>query len=173
MISIKKKQMITTTHFHNLKKEYTDDEIKNNKYEYNIEYRSKSDELLMKNLFSGNTLFFKSDYLEIGGMDEQFIGYGHADTDMTKNAMSNDINSTFIDVPEIHLWHEKKVLYQGKELNDFEIQIAINTIKFAKKWKQFSPKIDYICKEVIKKISLYPEDLVSEFLLLYRQIYGI
>jgi predicted glycosyltransferase involved in capsule biosynthesis len=173
MLSIKKKQMITTTHFHNLKKEYTDDEIKNNKYEYNIEYRSKSDELLMKNLFSGNTLFFKSDYLEIGGMDEQFIGYGHADTDMTKNAMSNDINSTFIDVPEIHLWHEKKVLYQGKELNDFEIQIAINTIKFAKKWKQFSPKIDYICKEVIKKISLYPEDLVSEFLLLYRQIYGI
>ena len=30
MISIKKKQMITTTHFHNLKTEYTDDEIKKN-----------------------------------------------------------------------------------------------------------------------------------------------
>ena len=64
MISIKKKQMITTTHFHNLKTEYTDDEIKKNKYEYITEYRSESDELIMKNLFSGNTLFFKSDYLE-------------------------------------------------------------------------------------------------------------
>lgn len=173
MLLIKKKQMITTTHFHNLKKDYTDDEIIQNKYEYKIEYRSKSDQLKMKNLFSGNTLFFKSDYFEMGGMDEQFIGYGYADTDMTKNAMSHGINSTFVDIPEIHLWHPKKVLYQGIELNDFQIQSAINAMKFAKKWNQFSPTVNHICKQVIQKISLYPEDLVSEFSLLYRQIYGI
>lgn len=173
MLLIKKKQMITTTHFHNLKKDYKDDEIIQNNYEYKIEYRSKSDELKMKNLFSGNTLFFKSDYLEIGGMDEQFVGYGYADTDMTKNAMSHEIDSIFINLPEIHLWHPKKVLYEGKQLDDFQIQSAINAMKFAKKWNQFSPTLHLICQQVLEKITIYPQQLVREFMTLYRQIFGI
>ena len=106
-------------------------------------------------------------------MDERYTGYGHADTDITRTVIKNNIKIKFIDAPEIHLWHKNSVFYKGQELEDFQIQSAINAMKFAIKWKSIDPTTNTICAEVLQKLNVYPSDLVLEFSQLYKKLYGI
>ena len=68
---------------------------------------------LKKNLFSGNTIFYKQDYLDCGGMDESFVGYGFADNDMNLNVISKGYKAVWLNDLEIHLNHNIEFLYEN------------------------------------------------------------
>lgn len=168
--NIKYNQMITTSYIQNLDKEHSNKEIQDKKYNYTIEYRSQNNELRKKNLFSGNTVFFKKDFIKIGGMDEQYEGYGYADSDMNQLSIINGIESIYLDIPEIHLYHSRGVFYKNVFMEDFQILSAINIIKYAIKWKIKNNIVHIICKETLNKLELYPEELRKDFIKLYKKI---
>lgn len=126
-------EFVSTWKMFKLKKQYSDDQIEQNKFEKIPDFKSKENKSCSKNLFAGHTLFYKKDYQNAGGMDESFIGYGFADTDMTRNIMSKNYKITWNDEEEIHLFHEKIVNFKG-EVIDPEIMTALNSIKYFKKW---------------------------------------
>lgn len=126
-------EFISTWKMFKLKKPYSDDQINENKIEKIKDFKSKENKSCSKNLFAGHTLFFKKDYADSGGMDESFLGYGFADTDMTKNIMSKKYEIKWKDDEEIHLFHENIVNFKGETI-DPEIMTALNSVKYFKKW---------------------------------------
>jgi len=131
------KEFISTTNLIKLIKDYSDEEIEQNKFEYFEDTKSKKGEILKKNLFSGNTLFFKQDYLDCGGMDESFIGYGFADNDMTLNVISKGYRAIWLKDLEVHLHHNIEFLYENKIINEeveFKKVSRANLNKFIEKW---------------------------------------
>lgn len=167
---IKKNDFHTSETIMVVDKEISDNQIENFNFDYFTESRSKSDELVMKNMFSGNTVFLKDDYFLLGGMDESFIGYGYADTDMTKKAMNKKMKFHFHKINEIHLYHSKEIFYRGEILKDFKILSAINILKYCLKWKIKDEKITTVCNEVLKRMDFYPTDLQNEFKKMYKKL---
>lgn len=135
---IRKKQFVSSLILHKLDKFYSDEEIENKKFSYSIEIKSKKCEIRKKNLFSGNTFFFKEDYIAAGGMDESFEGYGFADNDMTYNIMHKGYSVSWNTETEIHLHHPAEFLYKGKLLSGEEFRkiSSSNLEKFKNKWKK-------------------------------------
>lgn len=134
------------------------------------ELRSETNEFRQKNLFSGNTLFYKDKYFEIGGMDEDYIGYGFADNDMTQNALSKGCKQIFRNLEEIHLFHEQSVSYRDHFMSDFQILSAINLMKYCLKWDYYNNKAEELLQIVVRKITSYPIDLQNEFWRLHRKL---
>lgn len=170
---IKRGQFITCSVLHNCKNIYSDNDILRNNIEYDVENKSKTNEIRLKNLFSGNTLFYKDQYLACGGMDENYFGYGFADNDMTRTIESHGMESVFYDLPEIHLWHEKEIIYESKKLSDFRIISAINMLYYCKKWSIHTESTDFFCKEIIKDFDKFEESNKVKFKKLYKLTYGI
>lgn len=136
-MKLHKKQFVSSLILHKLLNDYTDNEIELRKYKYKEEIKSKKCEFFHKNLFSGNTLFYKKDYLDCGGMDESFIGYGFADNDMTLNVISKGCHASWNKNVEIHLNHPVEFLYKGKVLHDNEFKkiSKSNLEKLKSKWQ--------------------------------------
>jgi len=166
------KEFITTTHLLKCKKPYEDHQIDEFKFEGLKEFRSKTIEIQRKNLFSGNTLFYKKDYLDCGGMDENYVGYGYADNDMTRTVEKYGCISTYVDCPEIHLWHPVEINYEGHRLQMFKIISATNLMYYCKKWQLKDLKAETIIQEVYKNINKFPEKLQDQFKKAYRFRYG-
>jgi hypothetical protein len=157
---IKPKQFVSTWKMYKLNKEYADEEIEKNEVIKSEDFKSIENNACSKNLFAGNTVFYKKDYLDAGGMDENFYGYGFADTDMTTNVMSKNYNVIWRDEEEIHLFHSKEI-HIGKEKYHFhpEIFTALNAKKYCKKWKKIPDKnindlLDWINKSKERKKEL-------------------
>jgi hypothetical protein len=166
-----KKQFVTVTELRNCTKPETDDAILSGQYEFWLEKRSQKNEFRIKNLFSGNTVFFKDDYLALGGMDERYVGYGYADNDMSQTVLSGGMKAVYKNDYEIHLYHPRGVKYQGELLEDIQIQSAINVLKYCRKWRYFDDKVIFICDSVFSKIHKYPQDLRERFLSMYRRTF--
>lgn len=134
---IKPGQMFSCDKLLTLDKPYSDEEINKGNFSYYVEMKSRTWEIRKKNLFSGNTTFMKEDYLSCGGMDEQFIGYGFADNDMTINVVSKGIEAVWGDEDELHLYHEKNTMENNQILvfPDFAPTSQSNLMKFLRKWK--------------------------------------
>jgi hypothetical protein len=134
--NLRKKQFSSSLILYKLLEDYNDEEIDLKKYEYKEEIKSKKCEFFHKNLFSGNTLFYKKDYFDCGGMDESFEGYGFADNDMTYNIMSKGYSICWNREIEIHLNHPVEFLYKGKILENDEFKKISkgNLEKFKNKW---------------------------------------
>ena len=115
---IKPKQFLSTTKLFKLIKNYTDEDIELNNFEYAEDEKSKRGCYLKKNLFSGNTMFFKKDYLDCEGMDENFIGYGFADNDMSIKVSSRNYKVLWLNEIELHLHHDTEFLYHNEIIND-------------------------------------------------------
>ncbi len=139
---IRKKQFVSNLFLHKLDRIYNDEEIENKKFEYKFEIKSKKCELRLKNLFSGNTIFFKQDYINSGGMDESFEGYGYADNDMTYNIMSKGSFVSWNREIEVHLHHPVEFLYKGQVLTgkEFGTISSYNLEKFKNKWRNINIK---------------------------------
>lgn len=135
--TIKENQIITTYNLQSCKKDYTDDEIDMGKIELTLDPRCPKNSILRKNAFSGNTVMFRKDYLSVGGMDENYVGYGFADNDMVKKCIKSKMNFLFKEDMEIHLYHKKYIIMNNKELpnHDFKIYTAINGLRYCLKWK--------------------------------------
>lgn len=73
-----------------------------------------------KNVFSGNTLMTKKDYLALGGMDEQFEGYGFNDTDISRRAQDSGLEIILEESTEFHLYHESVYWRDGEACESWD-----------------------------------------------------
>ena len=126
----------------NLNRDHTDEELESGTLDCWEEEKSREYEIRMKNLFSGNTVFMKEDYVRAGGMDENFVGYGFADNDMTCNVMRMGVQATWMDEKEIHLAHAKETM-ENRQIVGFEKYRHTsqrNLNRFIRKWdlRQYS-----------------------------------
>lgn len=114
-----------------LTKYFSDENILSRKFTFKRDDRSIELTSFKKHAFSGNTILFKKDYLDCGGMDESYWGYGFNDLDFSKSWESKGFSIKWNDEEEIHLFHE-----HPKDLTpeEFHIQNAMNAFKFSKKW---------------------------------------
>ena len=126
--------MITTDKMHHLIKPATDYQIEHNTYEYKDEARTQVNNIGQRNMWSGNTAIHKADFYKVGRMDENYVGYGWADSDMTNQMSKLGIKSIFRDEIELHLWHPKASYGTGDQKKLF----VDNGVYFCKKWS-----IDY------------------------------
>lgn len=163
------KEIVTTKSLRQCLAPATDEQIAEGKYEYVVEDRTLTNEVSHKNLFSGNTLLFKDDYLAMGGMDENFVGYGSADTDMTHTAMDYGCAAKYLDDIEIHLYHPRELIFQGNILADpYHGVIGLtNLLRYVKKRNIFCPEAQAQADAVFNQINTYPEYLRTFFLDVY------
>ena len=127
---IKHGEIISTYRLRNLVRPHTDEEIASMNIEYSLELKSKTNEMLQKNAFSGNTMFKKSDYVP---MDESFLGYGFADNDCVRSHSHLQIKWT--EDIELHLYHPRET-YMPEKLNEVDtMKMCVkNGLKYCKKW---------------------------------------
>lgn len=138
------KLQISTKRMKKLKCPTTDAEIQHDSYDFQWENRSENNKLGMRNIWSGNTAFRKSDFLNAGCMDENYIGYGWADNDMHLTMEKAGVKCMFNDDVELHLWHET-LTYGVKDQKQLFIN---NGIYFCKKWNVQHP--DFLIKDIQK-----------------------
>lgn len=143
--SIKPREFSSCVRMLRLKRPHSDYEIESNELDCFEETRSKEWDEWSKNLFSGNTVFHKKDYLDSGGMDESFQGYGFADNDMSRNVITKEYDIKWTEDTEIHLFHRAQVMELGKtvESEQFMKRSRSNLCLFLKKWgdrKEFQKK---------------------------------
>lgn len=136
-LELKRGQFASCKRMFNITSDCSDEQIETEDFEFAEEERSMTWEVRRKNLFSGNTTFFKKDYLDVGGMDESFVGYGFADNDMTINVVSKGMTPVWSDVVEYHLHHEKSVMEDGGLVGfvQYRKTSQSNLNRFLKKWK--------------------------------------
>jgi predicted glycosyltransferase involved in capsule biosynthesis len=158
------KQFITCSTIKQILIPKSDDQLDFLTSDFIIEERSQINKIRSKNLFSGNTVFWKRDYEVIGGMDENYVGYGYADNDMTQTILSAGMEQIYLSNEELHLYHEEGVFYKKEKMTDAQIFGAINVLKYSLKWKIKDKIINKICNEVSSKLANYPEELQAEFL---------
>lgn len=134
---IKRGEFVSCEKILKLSRPHTDEEIENEILDFEEDFRSKTWEIRKKNLFSGNTLFYKNDYMLSGGMDESFVGYGFADNDMTRNVVSKGFKAVWRKEEEIHLYHPQKVMEKGKIVgfDEYRKTSQKNLCRFLRKWK--------------------------------------
>lgn len=130
-------QQVTTKHMLKLRKFVSDDEIIQGNFPFHDEYRSETNELCTRNMWSGNTLFKKADFLRAGKMDEAYIGYGWADHDMTASMEKVGVKSIFRDEIELHLYHEPLTYGNGDQKRFF----IDNGLYYCRKWGQSLPNM--------------------------------
>ena len=134
---------ITTQTMKKLKNDVSNEEIESDKFEFQFEHRAMNNQTGMRNMWSGNTAFMKSDFIKAGRIDEEYVGYGWTDTDMCLTMKKAGIKSFFKDEIELHLWHP--ALTYGKA--DQKKQFIDNGIKFCGKWKQPYPQ--FLIQDII------------------------
>jgi len=128
---------ITTSPTKKLKSEYSDSKIIDGDIDFFWDNRSTTNELGTKNAWSGNIALMKSDFINAGGMDELYVGYGWEDTDMTFTMEKYGIKSIYREETEIHLWHPP-LTYGVKDQKKLFIE---NGLRLCKKWNKPLPQI--------------------------------
>ena len=108
----------------------TDQEIEKGSFNHKEEWRSESNEIGMRNMWSGNTAIHKNDYNKANKMDEYYVGYGWADSDMTCRMRGIGIQEIYRPEIELHLWQPSET-YGDKSTKE---QFVKNGIHFCKKW---------------------------------------
>ena len=172
----KENTAITTINLYQILHPCTDSQIEKGEFETREDFRSKENAGGRKNLFAGNTVFQKEDYFKWGGMDENFVGYGFSDMDMTTSAEKNRCDIIYLQETELHLYHQREITWCGKIVSPeiFRIITATNALRYCNKWKTI-PDIGMsnIIEIVDSKLDTYPEDLVEEYLKLKGSILNI
>lgn len=134
--SLRPKEFVTCEKLLKLTRSHTDEEIEKGEIEFEEDFRSKGWEIWRKNLFSGNTVFHKEDYLLSGGQDESFSGYGFADNDMTRNVMTKGFSVRWTKEEELHLFHPAEIMESGRIVDQerYLKKSKTNLCRFLKKW---------------------------------------
>ena len=129
LCSVQPKQCISTVDLHKLQRPATDEEIEHQFVPLKLDHRTIVNEMHMKNMFSGNTVMKRQDYLDAGGMDESFEGYGYNDTDFTQTMTQWGAQYIWWDKRELHLWHPP-----GLEGDDMIRSNVMNGVRYCNKW---------------------------------------
>jgi hypothetical protein len=135
---------ITCGHMKKLTHMTSDEDIKRMNFIATDEYRSNSNEIGMRNAWSGNTAIMRQDWEKSGRMDETYKGYGWADTDMTCAMEKAGIHTLFRPEIELHLWHSPATYGEGDQKQMF----IDNGLYFCKKWGRSLP--DWFREEIAK-----------------------
>lgn len=148
---IQPREMISTLKMYKIPHMASDDDIINGEYGRIEEFRSINNKSLTRNIFSGNVLFWKKDFLECGGADEGYLGYGWEDHDLTESMLKTGVKPIFEKQSiELHLYHELKT-YGSEDQKKLFIN---NGIRYCRKWKKPFPK------EIIQDMSKYSRVLL-------------
>jgi hypothetical protein len=142
--NLEKNQCITTKNLYALDREVSDEEIDENNLDLTKSFRCVYNQMHRRGSFSGNTVLYKSLFIEAGMMDESYIGYGYQDIDIAQSMIHLGANMVFLDEQEIHLYH-------GGKTTDQIYQCVKNGIKYCRKW-QLDP--DPILVDVGRKINV-------------------
>lgn len=127
---LKEYQCITTKNLWQLIESVSDQQIIQNNYKAIEDPRSVSNSMHRKGTFSGNTILYKDCFVDCGGMDESFVGYGYNDIDFARSAIKKGKEMVFVTDKELHLYHEKKGTQRERWASN-----VLNGIKYCKKWK--------------------------------------
>lgn len=130
LTNLQAKTQVTCFKMRKLKAPRTDEQIESGDYEWSTDNRSEDNRPFCKNMWSGNTVCWKSDYVQAGGMDEEYVGYGWADTDMTKRMQSIGVTDVWRPETEIHLWHPP-MTYGTRDQTQLFID---NGLRCCRKW---------------------------------------
>ena len=130
---------ITTERLFFLEDDYSDIQIESGDIVKTADFKSKTNEMRCKNMFSGNTIFMKQEYFSCGGMDESFVGYGYADNDMTETMKHFGCEEIYLDEEELHLKHARSIYWHGKPLPSKSFVSFSNAKRYLKKWGKEPP----------------------------------
>lgn len=133
---------ITTLPMFKAERLASDEEIISGDYPKHREDRSTVCEIGRRNMWSGNSAVMVEDYWRVGGMDEEYKGYGWADNDMTLTMEAGGVKSIWRDEMEIHLWHTSAGYGKIDETNFF----VKNGVRFCRKWNK--PMPDWLVKKL-------------------------
>lgn len=164
---LSKNQIVSSKKLFQLTSQYSDDQIELERVEKYEDFRSEDNISRRKNLFSGNTLMHKDDYWSIGGYDENYIGYGYADNDMTMKAIKSGMDIKWNESKELHLFHENKIIWKNEtiEKKTFQIMTAINGLMYHLKWRlSFDSEIQSLIYEIEQRINEFPLELTNQYL---------
>jgi hypothetical protein len=75
-------------------------------------------------------VFWRDDFFEADLMDEGYIGYGWADSDMTNKMNEIGVKSIFRHETELHLWHPSQTYGKTNQKRLF----INNGIRYCRKW---------------------------------------
>lgn len=155
--AVRPKVQVSTRTMKKLTEPYTDEQIRDGKmnfpfcWEGVVENRSPTNQIGMRNMWSGNTAFWREDFMEADMMDENYIGYGWADTDMCNKMKEIGVQDCWLDEVEYHLWHPPATYGTSDQKELF----LSNGIRFCQKWNV--PKPDWLIEEIAehKKTKLF------------------
>jgi predicted glycosyltransferase involved in capsule biosynthesis len=141
---------ITCRNMKKLTQPTTDDQIRSGVFEHKLESRDQNNQIGVRNMWSGNTAIWRPDYYKAGKMDEAYIGYGWADSDMTNRMHQAGVQSIYRDEIELHLWHPSATYGEGDQKQMF----IDNGLRYCKKWNVEFP--DWFRQEMAahKKVML-------------------
>lgn len=140
--SIKEGQFVSTYKLYQLTRDHTDEELFEGRLQKVADFKSPKNRPLRKNLFAGSSVFYKKDWLELGGMDEIYDMYGYSDTDMTRKVMENNYEIVWRNDVELHLFHKPSVYYKGRVIKNLpQLSTACNAIRYYRKWNEPIPKV--------------------------------
>ena len=147
--NLKEGTAVTTKRLLRLTKPFSDQDILDGKYTYEEENRSIDNKALMRNLFAGNCTMKKKDFLKAGGMDEDYVGYGFEDHDMTNRIVQAGIEPVWRDEVELHLFHERLTYGSGDQRKMF----LDNGLRYCRKWNLPIPgKLQHEINEYTKRM---------------------
>lgn len=170
LASISRGTILTTKYLFNLNRPCSDEEIESTST--TPDHRSLDNTCRRKNLFAGNTLMFREDYWSMGGYDERYVGYGYADTDMTRTAMTSGYNIEYTEESEYHLHHDNYYRWRGVVV-DKQVHwaiAAINALNYCLKWRlPFDDGVRALLDQVERSEVSQPTELMAEYYRLRRK----
>ena len=126
--SMADKQVVSCVNMVRLVRDYSDEEIESGSFDSFPDPKNTDNIMHFKNMFSGNTIMRREDYLLLGGMDEGYEGYGYADNDFTRTAVSGGLHSVWDhESLELHLSH-------GYSTPAYRQQNVMNGVRYCEKW---------------------------------------
>jgi len=112
------------------------------------------------NPFSGCVCFYRDDFINHGGFDDEFIGWGYPDSDFFMKTTKHGCKFISLDINELHQKHDRNVLEY-----EFELHNIFNLKKYCDKWSIETNEIIEKCnKHKIKIDDLYSSKTLKEFL---------
>jgi hypothetical protein len=93
-----------------------------------------------KNPMSGCVALWRRDYFDVGGMSQEFVGWGFNDTDFYMKALFGGLKFIPLDLPEFHLHHGYEV-----PKRTLLAMNAWNAVRFYDRWGlEVHPELDTV-----------------------------
>lgn len=121
---------VSTKNMWRLTEPTTDEAIIAGTFRYEIENKDTTNKMWTRTMFAGNCTISKAAFLQCGGCDESYHGYGFEDHDMTRTLETYGIKFIWHEDIELHLWHPRLTYGSGDQKKMF----IMNGLRYCKKW---------------------------------------